>query len=72
LTSAEIESIPQSIRERVSLRDLARISKRSYNTVLDMIRAAFSKDYSFLRANLTKINPQALCAISSVDFLLRS
>ena len=43
LTPAEIERILQSSKEGVSLRGIARISKRSYNTVVDVVRASSQK-----------------------------
>ncbi len=43
LTPAEIENILQSHPEGVSLRGIARLSKRSYNTVVDVVRASSQK-----------------------------
>ncbi len=43
LTPAEIENILQSHTEGVSLRGIARLSKRAYNTVVDVVRAASEK-----------------------------
>lgn len=43
LTPGEIESILQAHTEGVSLRGIARLSKRSYNTVVDVVRASSQK-----------------------------
>lgn len=43
LSAAEIERILQAHTEGVSLRGIARLSKRSYNTVVDVVRAASQK-----------------------------
>lgn len=43
LSAAEIEGILQAHTEGVSLRGIARLSKRSYNTVVDVVRAASQK-----------------------------
>ena len=43
LKPAEIESILQSHREGVSLRGIARISQRSYNTIVDVVRSSSQK-----------------------------
>jgi len=43
LTPAEIEIILQLSREGVRLRGIARISKSSHNTVVDVVRASSQK-----------------------------
>ena len=43
VTPAEIEDILQAQTEGVSLRGIARLSKRSYNTVVDLVRASSQK-----------------------------
>ena len=43
LPPAEIETILQAHTEGVSLRGIARLSKRAYNTVVDVVRASSQK-----------------------------
>ena len=43
LSAAEIEGILQAHTEGVSLRGIARLSKRSYNTVVNVVRVASQK-----------------------------
>lgn len=43
LTPAEIETILQAHTEGVSLRGIARLSKRAYNTVVGVVRASSQK-----------------------------
>jgi len=43
LTPSEVEYILQAHSEGVSLRGIARLSKRSYNTVVDVVRATSQK-----------------------------
>lgn len=43
MTSAEIETILQAHVEGVSLRGIARLTNRAYNTVVEVVRASSQK-----------------------------
>lgn len=72
LTPAEIERILQSSQEGVSLRGIARISKRSYNTVVDVVRASSQKAQLVHNQEVKDVETEQVIADEMWSFVKKS
>ncbi len=72
LTAAEIENILQAHTEGVSLRGIARLSKRSYNTVVDVVRAASQKAQLVHNEEVKDVETEQVVADEMWSFVKKS
>ena len=72
LTPAEIKRILQSSTEGMSLRGIARISKRSYNTVVDVVRASSQKAQLVYNEEVKDVQTEQVIADEMWSFVKKS
>jgi len=72
LTPGEMEKILQSSTEGVSLRGIARISKRSYNTVVDVVRASSQKAQLVHNEEVEDVQTEQVIADEMWSFVKKS
>lgn len=72
LAPAEIERILQAHTEGVSLRGIARISKRSYNTVVDVVRASSQKAQLVHNEEVKDVDTEQVIADEMWSFVKKS
>ncbi len=72
LTPAEIEHILQSHTEGVSLRGISRLSKRSYNTVVDVVRASSQKALLVHNEEVKEVNTEKVIADEMWSFVKKN
>lgn len=72
LSTSEIEKILQAHTEGVSLRGIARLSKRSYNTVVDVVRAASQKAQCVHNEEVKDVETEEVIADKMWSFVKKS
>jgi transposase-like protein len=72
LTPAEVEYILQAHSEGVSLRGIARLSKRAYNTVVSVIREASQKAQMIHNEEVKEVETEQIVADEMWSFIKKT
>lgn len=72
LSATEIERILQAHTEGVSLRGISRLSKRSYNTVVDVVRSASQKAQLVHNEEVKEIETEQVIADEMWSFVQKN